>query len=91
MSDVLGACMDQWRDSVTSERQTDPKGSRERHAELCESTRGDGMSSNVPKDDGEVRSLTKRVRGLVTRRNREVVDFMRYRVKNNTEVTNLEN
>ena len=33
--------------------------------------------------------MVERIIGSLTRRNREVVDFTRYRVKNNTELTNL--
>ena len=44
MSDLLGACVDRCQDSVTTEGQANPKESRERHAELWESTRGTGRA-----------------------------------------------
>ena len=44
MSDLLGACVDQCRDSVTTEGQANPKESRERRAKLWESARGTGRA-----------------------------------------------
>ena len=42
MSDLLGACVDQCRDSMTTEGQANPKESRERRMELWESAQGTG-------------------------------------------------
>ena len=43
-SDLLSAFVDRCRDSVTQEGQANPKESRERRAELMESTRGTGRA-----------------------------------------------
>ena len=61
MSDLLGACVDQCRDSLTTEGQANPKESRERRGALGVGP-GDRTSIGVPKDDAEVRSLTESVR-----------------------------
>ena len=60
-SDLLGACVDRCRDSVTPEGQANSKESRERRGALGVGP-GDGTSRGVPKDGGEVRSLTESVR-----------------------------
>ena len=57
-SDLLGAFVDRYGDSVTLEGQANLKGSRERRAELGVAL-GDGTSKGVPKEGGEVRSLTE--------------------------------
>ena len=44
------------------------------------------VCTQVARDQGKGRQRSRR---RVTRKNREVVDFTRYRVKNNTELTNL--
>ena len=44
MNDLLGACVDQCRDLVTSEGQANPKESREKYTELWESVRGTGQA-----------------------------------------------
>ena len=61
-SDLLGACVDQCRGSMTPKGQANPKESRERRAELWESARETGRAEGVPKDSSEVRSLTESVR-----------------------------
>ena len=43
-SDLLGACVDRCRDSVTTKGQTNPKESRERRTEVWESARGTGRA-----------------------------------------------